>query len=150
MRMLNALQDRKLLRVGILASVLIAIILPVIQTGFLQNSITAWAYTLIKSPLNTSLYVLFSLLFGMLIILQMYNKKNLCAECDTKKGMNVGMLGAFFGFVVGVCPACIGLLGLILPLSTSLALTYYGWIFMLLAIGIMLLSIYLLGGFKRE
>ena len=68
----------------------------------------------------------------------------------TGLGASDRFFGAFFGFFVGICPACIGLIGLIFPLGTSLTLTYYSWIFMLVAIGIMLLSLYLLGGFKKD
>jgi len=152
MRITNALQDRKARRIGIIAALVIAVILPVIQTGFLQNSVNAWFLTLVKSPLNTFLYLSFSVLFGMVISLQVYIKRNpkVCIECNTKKGTRTGVIGTFLGFFVGVCPACIGLLGLIFPLGASLTLTYYGWIFMLIAIGMMVLSIYLLGGFKKE
>ena len=107
---------------------------------------------MIKSPLNSSLYVIFSLLFGALISLQIYNlsKPKLCKDCNTKAGKRTGIIGVVFGSLVGVCPACVGLLGLILPLGTSLTLTRFGWAFMLIAIGIMVLSIYLVGGFKKE
>ena len=149
MRLVNAL--KKNLWIAIVSMVAILIILPVIQTGFLQNSINAWFLTLIKSPFNTLLYIIFSILFGAIIALQFYIVKNpkICKDCATKKGTSTGYFGASFGFLVGVCPACIGLLGLILPLGASITLTYYGWAFMLVAIGIMTVSIYLLGGFKE-
>jgi type IV secretory pathway VirB6-like protein len=152
MRLIDALRYKKSLRWGIVATVLVAIVLPLIQTGFFQNSFESWFLTLIKSPLNTSLYVVFSLLFGALISLQVYNlsKPKLCKDCNTNAGKRTGIIGVVFGSLVGICPACIGLLGLILPLGTSLTLTYYGWVFMLIAIGIMILSIYLVGGFKKE
>ena len=152
MRILNALKYKKSLIVGIISTVVIFLILPIIQTAFLQNSIKSWILTLLKSPLNTSLYVIFSLLFGLLISLQVYNLQHpkLCKDCNTKKGVSTGYFGAFGGFLVGVCPACIGLLGIILPLGTSLTLTYYGWAFMLGAVAIMVFSLYSLGGFKKE
>lgn len=152
MRLVNALKYRKSLKRGVVATILIGLILPIIQTGFFQNSLSAWLLTLLKSPLNAPLYFIFSLLFGLLIALQIYNLKHpsICTDCNTKKVSTSGYLGAFLGFFVGVCPACVGILGLILPLGTSLTLTYYGWIFMLGSIGIMALSIILLGGFKRE
>ena len=152
MRIVNALKEWKSLRIGIIATIVIALILPIIQTGFLQNSLKVWFLTLIKSPLNSTLYIIFSLLFGSLISLQLYALRHpkICKDCNTKKGATTGYFGAFFGFFVGICPACIGLLALILPLGTSLTLTYYGWLFMLVAIGIMIFSIYLLGGFKEN
>jgi len=152
MRIIDALKYKRSLRSGIIATVVIALILPIIQTGFFQNSFRAWYLTLLKSPLNSTLYLAFSLLFGLLVSLQIYNLKNpkLCKDCNTKKGASTGYFGAFFGFFVGICPACVGLIGLIFPLGISLTLTYYSWIFMLVSIAIMLLSLYLLGGFKKE
>lgn len=151
MRILNALKNKKSLKWGIIAMISVAIVLPVIQTGFFQNSIEAWYLTLIKSPFNSSLYVIFSLLFGSLMSLQVYNlNRKVCDNCNNKKGYGAGAVGVVFGTLVGICPACIGLIGLILPLGGSLWLTYYGWVFMLVAIGIMILSIYLLGGFKKD
>ncbi len=151
MRILNALKNKKSLKWGIVAALLVSIILPIIQTGFFRNSFQSWFLTLVKSPLNSSLYIVFSLLFGSLISLQVYNlDRKVCDNCNNKKGYGAGAVGVVFGTLVGICPACIGLLGLILPLGGSLWLTYYGWIFMLIAIGIMTFSIYLLGGFKED
>ena len=148
MRLINALKYKKALKWGIVATVAVAIVLPLIQTGFFQNSFESWFLTLIKSPLNSSLYVAFSLLFGALISLQVYNLSS--KYCNTRAGRRTGTVGVVFGVLVGICPACIGLLGLVLPLGVSLTLTYYGWAFMLVAVGIMVLSIYLLGGFREE
>ena len=152
MRIIDSFKYKKSLKYGIIATLIVAIILPIIQTGFLQKSFSSWFLTLIKSPLNTSLYLIFSLLFGSLISLQVYNlsKPKLCKGRNAKKGIRTGIFGGVFGFLVGICPACIGLIGLILPLGAALTLTYYGWIFMLVAIGIMFLSIYMLGGFKKQ
>ena len=150
MRLIDALKYRRSLKWGIVAAIIVAIVLPVIQTGFFQNSFESWYLTLLKSPLNSSLYVAFSLLFGALISLQVYNLDKKCKECDTKTGKRTGFFGVVIGLLIGICPACIGLLGLILPLGTSLTLTYYGWVFMIVSIGILILSIYLLGGFKEE
>lgn len=151
MRIIDSFRHKKSRMYWIIATILVAIILPIIQTGFLQNSFKAWFLTLIKSPLNTSLYFIFSLLFGGLIGLQIYNSdRKICDSSNSKKGIRTGIFGGIFGFLVGICPACIGLLGLILPLGGSLWLTYYGWVFMLIAIGIIILSIYFLGGFKKK
>lgn len=147
MRILIALKHKKPLKWGIFATIIIAIVLPVIQTGFLQNSLSSWFLTLIKSPLNSLLFIIFSLLFGGLISLQVFNLER--KVCDNKSGVKTGIFGVVFGSLVGICPACIGLVGLILPLGASLWLTYYGWVFMLVAIGIMIYSIYRIGGFER-
>ena len=58
------------------------------------------------------------------------------------------MLGAAFGFFVGVCPACLGFTSLLLPLAAVTVLVVFGPAFMLLSIALMAVSIYLNGGFK--
>jgi len=147
MRIIDALKDKKSLIWGIITTLLVGIILPIIQTGFLQNSLNSWILTILKSPLNASLYIIFSLITGVVISLYIYNKKEI-KSCNLKKGSRFGVIGTFFGFFIGVCPACVGLIGLLFPLSISLTLTYYGWIFMLLAIILQLFSIRYLKGFK--
>jgi hypothetical protein len=111
-----------------------------------------WFVSLTTIPLNAALYILFSILFGLVVSLQVYSMRNpgVCKISNTKKGLRTGAFGTFFGFFIGVCPACVGLLGLILPLGVILTLTAFGWVFMLIAIGIMIFSIYHLGGFKKE
>ncbi len=149
MRMIVAVKDWNYLRWGLLATVLIAFALPIIQTGFLTRSLESWYLTLIKSPLSTVLYFVYSILTGVLISLYVYNKNNSSKLCNIKKSSRFGVAGTFLGFFVGVCPACIGIVGLILPLSASLTLTYYGWVFMLIAVIIQLLAIRYQGGFKK-
>ncbi len=149
MRLVDALKNKKSLKWGIFSAFIIGFILPVIQTGFFQRSFSSWILTLLKSPLNTSLYFIFILLTGVVISLFIYNKEEK-SSCNVKKGSRFGAVGTFFGFFVGVCPACVGLIGLLFPLSVSITLTYYGWIFMTLAIILQLLSLKNLGGFKEQ
>jgi len=148
MRIYDAIRKKKPLMIGIAGAIIVGLLLPVLQTGFFQNSFSAWFLTLMKSPLNTGLYIVYSLLFGIVVAVQAYNLLN-PAVCNPKKGVRTGLAGAGLGFFVGVCPACIGIVGLILPLGVSLTLTYYSWIFMLFAIGVLVISLYLLGGFKK-
>ena len=88
MRLIEALKNKRSLKWGVVATIAIAIILPLIQTNFFQNSFESWFLTLIKSPLNSSLYVIFSLLFGSMVSLQVYNlsKPKLCEKGDILGG----------------------------------------------------------------
>ena len=152
MRIINALKYKKSLISGTIAVLIVALVIPIIQTGFFQNNFKLWFSTMIKNPLNSLLYIIFSLVFGLMISLQVFNLKHpkLCKDCDAKKGVRTGISGGVVGLLIGICPACIGLIGFVFPLGVSLTLTYYGKLFILLAIIIMTLSIYLLGGFKKH
>lgn len=153
MRIFSALKTRKYLGIAVLSALGIGLFLPLAQTGFEANNMLAWYLTLIGRPLNTAIYIGFSILFGLLVSLQFYNKE-VCKTCnvkmDNKKGSSIGAAGASFGFLLGICPACIGLIAVFLPLTVSITLTNYSWLFMGIAIIVMIASIHLLGGFKKE
>jgi len=73
MKLIEALKNKRSLKWGVAAAIAVAIVFPLIQTNFFQNSFELWFLTLIKNPLNFSLYVIFSLLFGSIVSLQVYN-----------------------------------------------------------------------------
>jgi len=153
MRIVSVVKNKRYLGIAVLSALGIGLFLPLAQTGFKPDNILAWYLTLADRPLNTGLYIVFSSLFGLLVSLQLYNK-HICKTCnikmDNKKATSFGGLGAFFGFALGVCPACIGLIGLLLPLTVSITLTNYSWLFMGIAIAIMLASLKFLGGLDKK
>ncbi len=147
MRILKALKQRPLH--GFLAALSIFFLLPLLQLIKTPLSFAIWYSSLTAKPLNAALYVLFSALFGVLIALYIYDEK--CgAACVKKSDISAGFGGAVLGFVVGICPACFSLIGVVLPLSGSIFLTKFSPIFTLFAIFILLFSIYRLGGFKDD
>jgi len=153
MRIVNMLKNRRYLGIAVLSALGIGLFLPLVQTGLKPDNMLAWYLTLVDRPLNTGLYVIFSVLFGVLVALQLYNK-HICKTCnvktDSKKASTFGGTGAVLGFALGVCPACIGLIGLLLPLTVSITLTNYNWLFMSIAIAIMFVSIKFLGGLDKK
>lgn len=150
MLIIEALKKKKYLAIAIISAIAIGILFPVIQVGFLLNVIDVWFSTLLDKPLNTILYFTFSAVFGIMVAFQIFNLKE-CKTCKINVKSTSGAFGgATFGFIFGICPACVGLIGLILPLGASIALNYYGWIFTTIAIVIMLYAINVLGGFKND
>ena len=75
--------------------------------------------------------------------------KNKCLDCK-QEDARPGFGASIFGFMLGVCPACFSFIGFLLPLGTSIFLTRYSYIFTGLSVGIILFSIFKLGGFKKE
>lgn len=119
---------------------------PLIQSLSTSLAFQIWFLDIAQKPLNTSLYIGFSILFGMFVSLYLFSK-NQCMDC--KPNAKTGVGGSVLGFMLGVCPACFSFVGFLLPLSGSLFLTAYSPLFMLVSIGIIVFSIYKMAGFRR-
>ena len=144
MLLTKAIKERPLHAVS--ATLIIFFISPVVLRISTPLAFEIWYRTLFDRPINAILYVSFSLLIGAFISLYSYTK----ATCPVdKKDTTTGFGGAFFGTILGVCPACFSFIGFFLPLSGSIFLTTYASIFTSLSIAIIVFSIYRLGGFKK-
>ena len=130
---------------AILAAIGIFFVTPAVQSLTTSLAFEIWFIDLVQKPLNSALYVAFSVLFGMFIVLYPFSK-NKCIDC--KKDVKTGISGTTLGFMLGVCPACFSFIGFLLPLGGSLFLTAYSPIFIVVAISIIVFSIYKMGGFK--
>jgi hypothetical protein len=119
---------------------------PLIQSISTSLAFQIWFADIIQKPLNASLYIGFSILFGMFVSLYLFSK-NQCIDC--KPNVKSGVGGSALGFMMGVCPACFSFVGFLLPLSGSLFLTAYSPLFILLSLGIIVFSIYKMAGFRR-
>jgi len=146
MRIITAVKEKPFH--ALLSSLGIFLLVPVIQSINTTLAFEIWYKTLLDRPLNSILYIAFSVMFGMLISLYSYSK-NKCIDCK-KEDINAGFGGAALGFVLGICPACFSLIGVLLPLGGSIFLTTYAPIFTVLSITIILFSIQRLGGFRRN
>lgn len=130
----------------ILCAVGIFFLSPLIQSLNTSLAFQIWFTDIFQKPVSSIPYIVFSVLFGMFIALYLY-AKNKCVDC--KKDTKTGIGGSTFGFMLGVCPACFSFIGFLLPLSGSIFLTNYSPLFLLVSIGIILFSIYKMGGFKE-
>ncbi|MBI4019829.1 MAG: hypothetical protein HY367_00740 [Candidatus Aenigmarchaeota archaeon] len=111
------------------------------------NNIDLW-FKLI-SPLNFALYVLFSITFGLMLSLQVYNLREV-KSCPIKRSASAGGVATFMGFIISACPACISLASFFLPLGAALALEANSPLVYLASILLMLLGVHLLGGFRKN
>jgi hypothetical protein len=132
--------------VAMAAAVGIFFLNPLIQSTSTSLAFQIWFADIAQKPLNASLYVSFSVLFGMFVSLYLFSK-NQCVDC--KPNVKSGIGGSVLGFMLGVCPACFSFVGLLLPLSGSLLLTAYSPLFMLVSIGVIVFSIYKMAGFRK-
>lgn len=147
--LLTAIKEKPL--IVIIFALIIFFITPLIQSFNTTLAFQIWFRDLIEKPVNSILYLSFSTLFGSFIALYLFSR-NKCIECKTEnnfKKASIGFSGSFVGFFIGVCPACFSLIGFMIPLGTSIFLTTYAPLFILISILIILFSIYKLGGFKK-
>lgn len=93
------------------------------------------------------LYAFLSLLSGLYVGIYVYNRK--VAACCSIDSVKTGVAGSIFGILLGACPACIPVLAFLLPLSATIVLSRLSLVFLVVAILIMLFSIYRMNGFRR-
>lgn len=144
---------RRRLIVTVISSLGIFFLTPMIQLINTPLAFEIWFLDILTKPINSLLYIIFSILFGMFISLYMYVKRDICIDCEVThikaSNANAGILGSVIGFVLGICPACFSLISVLLPLGISITLSAYSPYFTLLSIAIILFSIFKLGGFKK-
>ncbi len=153
-KILKVLRKRNYTLLALFSSITVLLIYPAIQvytTGGLQNY-NVWFEAI---PIfNLTVFILFGILFGPLLALQIYNRKN--ATCSLEKrriGASSGGVGALIAFFVPACPACLSIATFILPTASALSFTQfiskYGVYLLIVSVGLMILGIYLQDGFKQ-
>ena len=143
--LVKVIKEKPLLVVAL--AIVMFLVTPIIQSFNTSLAFEIWIRDLYQKPLNSTLYIIFSILFGMLVTLYLYSR-NSCIECKTNNARKSGIAGTLIGFMIGVCPACFSFIGFLVPLSASLFLTGFAPIFMTASITIILFSIHRVGGFK--
>lgn len=142
MLIFKALQYKNSLFWGILITISV-LVWPVIPL----RGLDVWSKTLIGLfPTNIG-YPILAFLIGIYTAIFVYSRKN-PGLCPAKKGKS-GIFGGVTGVFLGACPACIPVITLFLPLSLTITLSYYSWIFLSLAIIVLIFAIYRMGGFKK-
>jgi hypothetical protein len=154
-KIFRILQNKKYLAIMVVSSLAVSVLFPIIQSlanGGLQN-LDLWFEVI--PPINLILLIVFSLLFGMLLALQIYNLK--IKTCSTNKkatSASSSGIGAFIAMVVPACPACISLATFFLPAATAISFGYFvvkfDVLLLLFSISLLVLGLFLLGGFKKE
>lgn len=92
------------------------------------------------TEVSITFVVLFSILGGLLISLQVFAIRN---RQKSLKSANVGFIGAFLSFFTTTCPFCKPLLLSFVGFSGSLAILKYGFALAILSLVLLLISIYL-------
>ena len=149
MKLISILKIRKYGFIAIVSSLAMLLIYPYLQValnGGFYNYFFWFEIVIAESILNLLLYIIFSILFGVVVSLIIYNWQN--RTCDIKGSLGSGGFGSLLTIFTSQCSACISLASLFLPGVAVGALSIYNTIFNFISIGILLLSIFLMGGFK--
>ena len=111
------------------------------------RSINLWLLTLTNLFPTVILYPILSFLTGSYAAIYFYNKK--IERCCSIKNMKTGASASVAGVLLGACPACIPVIAFFLPLSITITLSYFSWVFAIVAIFVLLFAIYRMNGFKK-
>jgi hypothetical protein len=111
------------------------------------RSITKWLQFFYFYTPQNYFYAILAILSGIYVGIYVYNRK--VAACCSIESVKTGAAGSITGILLGACPACIPVLAFLLPLSATIVLSRLSLVFLVIAILIMLFSIYRMNGFKR-
>lgn len=140
-RIAEAWKNRKYALIGIM--IIIAVLFwPAIPL----RGLDIWLKTMIDIKYIIFLYPVMAILIGSFAVLYAYNKQ--CRTCKINPA--AGTSASFFGILLGACPACIPLLAFFLPLSVTVTLSYFSWIFLVASISILIFALYKMEGFKKN
>lgn len=107
-----------------------------------------WLETLLGLFPTNIFYPILAFLIGSFVSLYVYNRK--VKACCSVKDAQAGASASFAGILLGACPACIPALAFFLPLSITVSLSYFSWVFLLISIGILIFALYRMNGFKKK
>jgi len=120
---------------GLLYGLIYAVMTNLIDLRFGLNNINV-SFT----QVSLSFVVMFSILGGLLISLQVFAIRN---RQKSLKSANVGFIGAFLSFFNTTCPFCKPLLLSLIGFPGSLAISRYGLALAIISLVLLLISIYL-------
>lgn len=140
--LIKAWTHKKSALVGLLASVFV-----LLWPSVPLRSVDLWLQILSNLYPTKILYPILAFLIGSYVAIYFYNKKvEACCSIDNLK---TGTSASLTGVLLGACPACIPVIAFFLPLSITITLSYFSWIFAIAAIFILLFAIYRMNGFKK-
>lgn len=142
MKLTEALKNRLYFSLAVVFAILMGTFYPYIQS---LGNIDIWFQNV--SPLNFILYIVFSVLFGVLVSFHIYRIRE--HKVRNAKSLCSGVSGSLIGFLFGYCTGCVSLISLILPFSAVAFLAAYSLLFTLIGVLLLLFSLYLLHGFEK-
>lgn len=150
MKIFSMIKTSKYGAVALISSVLMLLIYPFLQVvlnGGFYNYFFWFEMILSQSVLNFVLYLLFSGLFGIVVSLVYHNYRK--GTCNVRRGAGSGGAGSLLAILIPQCSACLSLAVLFLPIGAVAMFGTYSTVLNLISLGLLVLSIHLLGGFEK-
>lgn len=148
MEIIEVFKIRKYFIIAIISSVLFSTVYIYAQVLGIIENVDLWFA--IVPPINLVLFITFAALFGVTLSFQIYMWKQPKTCAINKKAIGTGSAATFGGFLVAQCSACASIGALILPSSVFLSVfVKYSILINIISIGLMIFTIYYLGGFKK-
>ena len=107
----------------------------------------SWFLLYVGTPYLLVLYPIVAILSGVFVGLIIHHK-TVAPSCAVGGG-KIGAAGSAMGVFFGVCPACIPVVAVFLPLAFNVFLSRVAPYMSLAAIAILLFAIYRMNGFRR-
>lgn len=143
------LKQRKYFFTFLIFSLAMGVFYPLIQVAQQgANNFFFW-FSLLK-PVDWFFYVVFCLLFGSSFSL--FSWRNDSKVCSVNQKLHTGIwggLGTFLSVTMPLCPGCLSFLILLFPVGILGILFQYRFWVMLLSVGLMLVSLVILGAFEK-
>lgn len=143
MRLTKILSELKYAGIAAIAIAAMLAFMPIFQSF---GNPQIW-FTFVK-PVNFALYMAFSFIFGLTAAVQYAAYKESAKGCGIKSAS--AQAGSVLGIFAFQCPACVPVLAQVLGLGTVTFLSVYKTQLILIGIGMMAVSLYLLGAFKER
>jgi len=109
------------------------------------RGLDTWMRTLFELFPTNILYPPMAILIGSYAALYVYSRKRETCKINP----NAGASASFAGVLLGACPACIPALAFFLPLSATVTLGYFSWVFLVASIAILIFAIHRMEGFRK-
>jgi len=123
---------------------LIVLLVVLLWPAIPLRGLDVWLQTLTELFPTNIFYPIMAVLIGSYAALYVYMKESNTCKVNPKTGASASLVG----ILLGACPACIPALAFFLPLSLTVTLSYFSWIFLIASVGILLFAIYKMDGFK--
>jgi len=139
-KLLDIIKRKKYFFMWLSSTLLMMVFYPYVQS---LGKVESWLKTI--NTVNMSLCIIFSAIFGITVMLQIYNNREV-RKCHIH-AIGENILGVV-GFFVNQCPICVSFISLFFLATSILMITTYSIYIFLLAIILLLPTTYIFGGSK--
>lgn len=141
------LTQKKYFLIFVIFSLAMGLVYPLLQVAP-QGLNNFWFWFGLLKPIDWLLYLLYSVVFGLSFSVFVWrNDKKLCSTSQLWQSGILGFFSSFFATLIPLCPQCFSYLVFVIPTTGLSFLAEYRREIMLVVVGLMGVSLWLLGAF---